>query len=76
MGMPVTTAPQRRRRPAEATRSIIPERICLHDGREFLVRDLLVKPRDRRSYNLKTGQEFGQRIKRKITKDVDTTDTE
>ena len=72
MGMPVTTAPQRRRRPAEATRSIIPERICLRDGREFLVRDLLVKPRDRRSYNLQTGTSVVSRTRSKIAKPVDT----
>ena len=60
----------------ESTRSLVPDRIRLPDGREYLVRDLLTRPRNRTSYNLRTGMEFGPRTKRKIAKDVDTADTE
>ena len=49
-----------------------PTSIKLPDGREIAVKDILIGPRDRRSYNLQNGMEFGQRIKRKIAKSVDT----
>lgn len=61
-----------RGRNAEQTRAIIPEVIRLPDGREFLTRDILVKPRDRLSYNLRTGTEYGLRTRRKIAKKIDT----
>jgi hypothetical protein len=50
----------------------IPDVIRLPDGREVAVRDLVLKQRDRRSYNLRTGTEYGSRTRRKITKGVDT----
>ena len=57
----------------EARRDIVPDVIRLPDGREFLTRDILVKPRDRVSYNLRAGIEFGHRFKRKMAKNpVDT----
>jgi len=70
---PLAKLPVKRKKYAECTRPIIPEVIRLPDGREIPVKDILTKPRDRRSYNLKTGMEFGQRTKRKIAKPVDTT---
>jgi len=60
----------------ETVKSVIPATIHLPDGREYAVKDILTKPRDRRSYNLKTGMEFGPRTKRKIAKGVDNADTE
>jgi hypothetical protein len=33
----------------------IPDYIHLPDGRKILVKDIMVKPRDRYNYNLKTG---------------------
>ena len=60
----------------EYTRSLVPETIRLPDGREYLVRDLLTRPRNRTSYNLRTGTEYGSRTRGKIAKDVDTADTE
>jgi hypothetical protein len=56
----------------ETVKSMIPVTIHLPDGREYTVKDILTKPRDRRSYNLQTGMEFGPRTKRKIAKGVDT----
>jgi hypothetical protein len=47
-----------------------PETITLPDGRVVQVADILVKPTDRRSYNLRTGTEY--RGKRKTTKTIDT----
>ena len=40
----------------ESTKTIVPETIRLPDGREFRVRDILVKPRNKVSYNLRTGR--------------------
>jgi len=68
--------PVKRRKYTEWTRSIIPDVIRLPDGREVAVKDILTRPRNRRSYNLKTGMEFGQRIRRKIAKPVDNTPEE
>lgn len=49
-----------------------PTSIKLPDGREIAVKDILIGPRDRRSYNLQTGMEFGPRTRSKIAKPVDT----
>lgn len=54
-------------------RLLPPEHIRLPDGRVIAVKDLVGKPRDRRSYNLRTGMEHGQHLKRKIAKPVDNT---
>lgn len=73
---PLGQLPVKRRKYTECTRSIIPETIRLPDGREVAVKDILTRPRDRRSYNLQTGMEFGLRTRRKIAKPVDTDDKE
>jgi hypothetical protein len=51
-----------------------PKTITLPDGRVIQVSDILIKPQDRRSYNLRTGTEY--RGKRKTTKGVDTANKE
>lgn len=51
---------------------VTPKTITLKDGRVFATKDLLVKPRDRASYNLRTGVEYRERGKRKIAKTIDT----
>ena len=49
-----------------------PETITLPDGRVIQVSDILIKPQDRRSYNLRTGTEYTARRRNKIAKGVDT----
>lgn len=49
-----------------------PKTITLPDGREIATAELLIKPTNRRSYNLRTGMEFGEKTKRKIAKPIDT----
>lgn len=46
-----------------------PETIRLPDGREIAVKDIMVKPQNKKSYNLRLGIEFGHRFKRKMVKD-------
>ena len=49
-----------------------PTSIKLPDGREIAVKDRLIGPRDRRSYNLQTGTSVVSRTRSKIAKPVDT----
>lgn len=53
-------------------RLVPPESITLPDGRVVPTADLLVKPTDRRSYNLRTKTEYSTKGKRKIAKTIDT----
>jgi hypothetical protein len=62
--------------PAKSTRRdprlVQPETIQLPDGRVVQVSDIMIRPTNRRSYNLRTKTEYTTTGKRRLARQIDT----